>query len=122
MTFGKVLAVLKFMKEQGVECHSVLSDDSDIERVMTYHNLYTHLLQKRIAMEIPVSRCKVSQPFLQNADDFFITHLVLEPNGHREYYSSLIKHLNDCYACFEIYSQVFKDYYHALQWLNHKES
>ncbi|MBN1482558.1 hypothetical protein EH223_10970 [candidate division KSB1 bacterium] len=52
-------------------------------------------------------------------DRFFITHLLIEPL-HKTDYRLLIKHLNDCYACFQIYSQFFKDYHQTCLEINQR--
>jgi hypothetical protein len=58
---------------------------------------------------IPGQACSMGQPFLQQNEDFFIA--LFSDTRHDEACIKLYKHLNDCYWCFEIFSQFLCDYY-----------
>ena len=53
--------------------------------------------------------CSINQPFLENNEDFFIA--LFSDTKHDDACIRLYKHMNDCYPCFEIFSQVLRDYY-----------
>ena len=59
---------------------------------------------------IPERGCTSTKPFLEHNDDYFI--LLFSNNRHDQACISLYNHLNNCYHCFEIFSQVLRDYYH----------
>ncbi len=60
--------------------------------------------------ELPTHTCSLDHPFLQNNEDFFIA--LFSDTKHDEACIRLYKHMNDCYRCFEIFSQILRDYYH----------
>ena len=62
-----------------------------------------------IVRQLPACPCLIDKPFLENNEDFFIT--LFSDIEHEEVCARLYKHMNDCYPCFEIFSQVLRDYY-----------
>ncbi len=58
---------------------------------------------------LPDRTCLINQPFLADNEDFFIA--LFSDTKHDEACIRLYKHMNDCYPCFEIFSQVLRDYY-----------
>jgi len=63
----------------------------------------------KILDRLPGQPCFIGQPFLEGNEDFFIA--LFSEVKHDEACIRLYKHMNDCYACFEIFSQVLRDYY-----------
>jgi hypothetical protein len=61
-------------------------------------------------------RCQTDQPFLEGNLDFFLALLFLS-SGETQfgYCQQFFKHLNACYQCFEIFSEVMRHYYIRLQ-------
>ena len=60
---------------------------------------------------VPVKACIFNHPFLENNEDFFIA--LFSDTKQEETCIKLYQHLNDCYHCFEIFSQVLRDYYNC---------
>jgi hypothetical protein len=55
----------------------------------------------------------MDSPFLSGNEDFFLQVFL---NQHKDPVClELAAHLNRCYACFEIFSQILRDYYHKRE-------
>ena len=65
---------------------------------------------------LPTHTCSFDHLFLQNNEDFFIA--LFSNTKHDEACIRLYKHMNDCYPCFEVFSQVLRDYYLQGEVLN----
>jgi hypothetical protein len=63
-----------------------------------------------ILTSLPDGGCTSSTPFLENNDDYFI--VLFSNTKNDQACINLYNHLNNCYHCFEIFSQVLRDYYH----------
>jgi hypothetical protein len=63
-----------------------------------------------ILESLPNKGCAGGNPFLENNDDYFIA--LFSNAKYDEACINLYNHLNNCYHCFEIFSQVLRDYYH----------
>jgi hypothetical protein len=62
-----------------------------------------------ILNSLPERGCTSSAPYLENNDDYFIA--LFSNSKYDEACINLYNHLNNCYHCFEIFSQVLRDYY-----------
>ena len=60
---------------------------------------------------VPAQSCLYNHPFLESNQDFFIA--LFSNAKQEETCIKLYHHLNDCYHCFEIFSQVLRDYYNC---------
>ena len=63
-----------------------------------------------ILNSLPERGCNSNTPFLENNDDYFIA--LFSNTKYDKACINLYNHLNNCYHCFEIFSQVLRDYYH----------
>ena len=57
--------------------------------------------------------CTLEAPFLKDNSDIFL--LLLFQKENPQLCANLGKHLNDCYQCFQIFTQVMQDYYQEYQ-------
>ena len=82
-----------------------------------------HAASSQIAERLAEYRCQTDQPFLENNLDFFLA-LLFSSSGETQfgYCQQFFKHLNVCYQCFEIFSEVMRHYYIRLQERNPGES
>ena len=66
---------------------------------------------------LPGQSCNSSKAYLENNDEFFIYYILLfdRLESKKNLITRIITHLNDCFWCFEIYSQVMQDYYNTSQ-------
>ena len=68
---------------------------------------------QRSSNNIPRSTCPVDTPFLSGNEDFFLGVFL---NQHKDPVClDLAVHMNRCYACFEIFCQVLRDYYNQRE-------
>jgi hypothetical protein len=65
---------------------------------------------------LPKGSCAGEHPFLLDNRDFFIAYLMADTNGTPPLIdcAGLIHHLNDCYRCFEVFSQTLQAYYQVV--------
>ena len=63
----------------------------------------------------PSTSCSTKESMLLNNDRFFISHTLIEPSQKNVKHDRLVKHLNNCFSCFQVYSQFYKDYFQAHQ-------
>jgi hypothetical protein len=68
---------------------------------------------------LPLHQCKTKTAYLHDNEDFFLALFSFDSSDNNKYISKhcfrLSKHLNDCYRCFEIFSNVMRDYYFKFQ-------
>jgi hypothetical protein len=74
-----------------------------------YRQLHSDGQLLKILDRLPGQPCLIDRPFLEGNEDFFIA--LFSNTKHDEACIRLYKHMNDCYPCFEIFSQVLRDYY-----------
>ncbi|MBN1782204.1 hypothetical protein JW948_13815 [bacterium] len=68
------------------------------------------------ASSIPDGFCSGHHPFLLNNHAFFVQYLQCRQNGDPAVdCERLIRHLNDCYRCFELFCQTLHAYFQACQ-------
>jgi hypothetical protein len=115
ISLGQALAYVKAMgAEVTPKGKKLLSDSAQnyINSLCHFRNdLNNDQSLQRIFAGIPEYTCQSSKSFLTNNFKFFIALLLL----HSENYSceKLIKHLNSCYSCFDVFCQVLRDYFHT---------
>ena len=109
-TLGKSLAVLKFPPSGSAQIQNNFPEFKD-EKAL-------HQLQKRFKelsknghshVSIPNQPCLTEAPYLAGNTDFFLTFYLDAPkDGHC---AAIISHLNQCYHCFTIFTDVARAYY-----------
>ncbi|MBN1559747.1 hypothetical protein JW998_05825 [candidate division KSB1 bacterium] len=112
-TSGKYIAYLSFALQSQRAIVDKLPP-SERERFEQVHDLYLYLSRDGAEpLEIPPDRCAEAS-FLEGNEAFFIRHLLID-GAKNASHEPLVRHLNDCYGCFQIYSQFFKEYSLAYQ-------
>lgn len=113
---GKGVAIASLVFENGYDI-SLLTDKTDEDIFYYVQEIYRDLKQNGVKdlLVIPSTSCSSKESVLLHNDRFFIGHTLINPALSKKKHDKLIKHLNDCFACFEIYSQFYKDYYLAYQ-------
>ena len=113
-TSGRYIAYLSFALESRQTIVDKLPQ-SEAERFEQVYDLYRYLSQDGAEhpLEIPQDRCAAAC-FLDGNEAFFIRHMLIDSTKNTNH-DPLIRHLNDCHECFQIYSQFFKDYSLAYQ-------
>lgn len=116
VTLGKGVALTSFIFETEYDI-STLSNQVNLDMFYYVKEIYEDLKQNgaKELLVVPSTSCSTTESILQNNDRFFIGHTLIEPFQKKLNHDRLIKHLNNCYKCFEIYSQFYKDYYQAYQ-------
>lgn len=74
-----------------------------------YRQLSSNGQLKAVLESLPEQSCLSEKPFLESNEDFFI--VLFSDIKHEEACIKLYTHMNDCFSCFEIFSQVLRDYY-----------
>ncbi len=121
LTFGEALALVEAKISRHVDISPCLSTAEDKEKIDDMLLLYERTKEKYQMDSIPSGCCVSAHPFLHENDAFFISHLLLDnPLPENDEIKPFIKHLNDCYWCFRIYSKVFRDYYWKLQKIDNR--
>ena len=104
-------ALAHLQTEKNLSALQVSEADSDYLRYMRERYRQLSRDGKLIAVleKLPDRPCLMNHPFLEGNEDFFIA--LFSKTKHDEACIRLYKHMNDCYRCFEIFSQVLRDYY-----------
>jgi hypothetical protein len=72
-----------------------------------------------IFKHIPRCSCNSDFPFLENNLDFFIAFLLIGIDENNvEDHAKITKHLNDCFWCFELFTDVVRDFFYSSQKFN----
>ena len=122
MTLGSAIA---FLSLEGLSDDSVLTQ-SEKDYLKALKERYAQLDDGRgiekIYQNIPRHSCISTECFLDDNTDFFISYVLLseKQNNNDRKLSSLFKHLNDCFGCFEVYTEVMRNYYFTLNVLLEK--
>lgn len=123
VTLGKCVAYLSFAIDSNRDMSGMLPDCRDSQEMYdTVKSIYDDLIamkKKHERTPIPAVRCS-STPFLKENARFFVAHSLVEPRQKTVENQDLIKHLNNCYFCFQIYSQFYKDFYQAKMEIKQK--
>jgi hypothetical protein len=107
-----------------------IGDDNDYPSLSESESSQVELMRKRITNissedeakyisdNIPNTTCPMENPFFSGNEDLFLDLFL---NHHRDpVCHRLTSHLNSCFACFEIFTQVLRDYYHKMEELVNK--
>jgi hypothetical protein len=116
VTLGKGVALVSFVFETEFDV-SNLTEQTDVDMYHYVKEIYDDL-KKNGATDLlvfPSTSCSAKESILMNNDRFFIGHTLIEPFQKNVKHDRLVKHLNNCYACFQVYSQFYKDYFQADQ-------
>ena len=115
ISLGQALAYVKAMNgETPPGGGKLLSDSAQsyINNLCRFRNdLNDDQLINGIFAAIPEYTCQSSKSFLTNNFKFFIALLIIRSENYS--CERLIKHLNSCYSCFDIFCQVLRDYFHT---------
>ena len=101
---GKSLAHLRLVDEFPEDINFIRKFE-DKTALSQFRN---HIIKK-----LDRNECSFEAPFLKDNSDLFL--LLLFQKEIPELCTNLGKHLNDCYQCFQIFSQVMQDYYQEYQ-------
>jgi len=121
-TFGQALAYLEFEEKNGEPYSGSLLAEHELdcltELKKRMQQLRQHKNNNEILGEIPDKMCQSEQTFLQDNIDFFLVLLFFQAQtkNRNDKCLKISTHLNTCYRCFEIFSQVMRNYYYK-----HKE-
>ena len=117
LTFGKALALVEAKVKRQFDITLRINTPADKTTIENMLVLYKKSKNQSQVVSIPTACCLSTSPFLQENDAFFISHLLLNNPlpEHDKKNKPFIKHLNDCYWCFQIYSKVFRDYFWERQ-------
>jgi hypothetical protein len=115
ISLGQALAYVKVMGGEEIPMGGGLLSDSAqnyIKSLCRFRNdLNNDQSIQGIFAAIPEYTCQSSKSFLTNNFKFFITLLILRSENYS--CEKLIKHLNSCYNCFDVFCQVLRDYFHT---------
>lgn len=113
---GKALAHLRLVDEFADDTDFIQKFD-DKEKLANFRNRLNDLIsspeRNLIIKKLDYNECSFEAPFLRDNSDLFL--LLLFYQDIPELCTNLGKHLNDCYHCFQIFSQVMQDYYQEYQ-------
>ncbi len=117
LTFGEALALVEAKVKQKIDFQSYVNNSSNIKMLERMLTSYQEKKEQGTTHTIPNGCCMADKPFLQEDDAYFISHILIDDAlpEHDENNKPFIKHLNDCYWCFKIYSQVLREYYWGRQ-------
>ncbi len=113
---GKTLAHLRLVDEFADDTNFIQKFE-DKEELTNFRNRIKNLTsspeRNLIINKLDYNECSFEAPFLKDNSDLFL--LLLFQKEIPELCTNLGKHLNDCYHCFQIFSQVMQDYYKEYQ-------
>lgn len=116
INLGKSLAHLRLVDEFA-EDTDFISKFEDKTELSQYRNRLNYLSaspdRNLIIEKLDQNECSFEAPFLKDNSDLFL--LLLFQKEIPQLCTNLGKHLNDCYQCFQIFSQVMQDYYQEYQ-------
>lgn len=116
---GSALALLKADNNNIPALNGRPANKNVTDLRMRFIALHSAGKEARLFNNIPEGMCYGGKPFLAENTDFFLA-LFLNESEHAAC-SKLIKHLNDCYACFEIFTAIVRDYYRKYQEIQKSE-
>jgi hypothetical protein len=66
-----------------------------------------------LKINIPNGSCSIDQSFLENNIDFFLLYIGIAVSPYYRCIDCdrLIKHLNDCCKCFDVYGNTMREYF-----------
>ena len=119
ISFGQALAILEFEQTNSQSAQINLSAVSaeKLQNLREHVKIFQGRKLDVVLQKYPRGLCQTERPFLHDNEDFFIALLMFkirdEQNG--KHCNPLLEHLNDCFLCFEEYSEVMRDYYSKSQ-------
>jgi len=116
VTLGKGVALVLFVIEKDYDISKIV-DPIQLDMFNYVKEVYDDLIKSAvpIQLEIPTTSCSSRESILNNNDRFFIEHTLVAQHQDSKTHDQLTKHLNNCYSCFQLYSQFYKDFYQADQ-------
>ncbi|MEJ2052542.1 MAG: hypothetical protein P8X42_01365 [Calditrichaceae bacterium] len=113
---GKTLAHLR-LADESAEDTEYIRHFKDKDELSQFRNRLKDLTKspdrKLIIDKLDEKECSIESPYLKDNTDLFL--ILLFQTEIPELCSNLGRHLNDCYQCFEIFTQVMQDYYREYQ-------
>ena len=120
VTLGGAIALIKHT-QLGKELKS-LEDKGYVQKLyQRWQSLVNHQNQvESLLNAIPEEPCHDEKCHLADNEDFFVVYMLMYlPKAVNDNYCiGLVKHLNNCYRCFKVYSDVMRDYYHRAKTIN----
>jgi hypothetical protein len=113
---GKSLAHLRIVDEFANDADFIRRFENDRDLIKfkdRLKDLSTNSEYNLIIEKLDHNECSLDAPFLKDNCDLFL--LLLFRKEIPQLCTNLGKHLNDCYQCFQIFSQVMQDYYQEYQ-------
>ncbi len=116
VTLGKGVALVSLVLKNVYDVSQITNQD-DLDMFHYVKELYDDLKQNGNdeLLVLPITSCSTKESILEDNDRFFVDHTLIEPLQKNIRHDRLVKHLNNCYECFQIYSQFYKDYNQAYQ-------
>lgn len=108
---GRALAVLAFEgKRKAGEGGAVFPERDETVNMLRerLRKLEASGTEGRGVQGLPEKECAQDAAFMEENADFFLDYLM--GGGRRDACPGLVRHINDCYRCFEIYSDVMRGY------------
>ena len=113
---GKSLAHLRLVDEFAEDTNFVRKFEDKVE-LSEFRNRLKNLTSSPerniIINKLDQRECTFDSPFLKDNPDIFL--LLLFQKEIPELCANLGNHLNDCYQCFRIFTEVMQDYYQEYQ-------
>jgi len=111
LTLGRAIACLKF--EEQIDHHNFnqsFQDDDFLNSLrLRAASLENDKFKSANVDGIPENGCYLDQLYLDNNPDFFLNLFLNGPqNG---VCVKLTQHLNNCFGCFQVFTEVIRDYY-----------
>jgi hypothetical protein len=70
---------------------------------------------KQVCEQLSEYRCQTDFPFLRGNTDFFLAFLFLTSDNLTNECEKFFKHLNNCYQCYEEFTEVMRYYFNRLK-------
>lgn len=121
MPLGRALAFLEFELAGGQIAQTNISEKA-FEDLSSFRKRLQELkipaTVEKIFSDKPLAACQTDKSFLQGSNDFLLAFvLLIKPDESllQKYCEWMTSHLNDCFWCFEVYSEVMRDYFAQSQ-------
>jgi hypothetical protein len=126
-SLGKMLAFLCAEKSENHTFNSLeLPLNVKVEFIRLkerVRDINTNGIVEKIINEIPRLQCSGAQPFLESNIEFFLLFFAMEKDAEtkRKLCHQLNIHLNNCYRCFTVFSDVLRSYFFEYSSLMDRE-
>lgn len=120
VTLGKGVALASLVFKNMCDI-SQITNQADLDMFYYVKEIYDDLKKSGNdeQLVLPITSCSSNESVLDENDRFFVGHTLIEQDPKNIRHDRLMKHLNNCYECFQVYSQFYKDYYQAYQEIHH---